>query len=323
MNNKKKCFVIMPISKTKSCTSDEWAGIFEHMIKPAVTGSKLGFDCEQAKPLTGAFIRDILDRLNRADVVIADLTDKNPNVFYELGIRHTLKNRTILIVQNIKHVPSDLRSYWVVTYEKDLTGAEKFKRRVREILREMQKNPDKPDSPVADFLGLKNIDIFAYEKSANLKKLSALITELSYDVNSIASILDSVKISEGRRKKSKREFTVSNERFSNTCLELLLSTSYVTLPQKLSTIAWETNELIKLTNNTLENWVNQTLIEEVEGKLKKVLPRLKNVLTHLLEEIAKVRADYANDNYPEPKEPIILLASPEHEELLKITQQAT
>ena len=110
MKNKKKCFVIMPVSLTKSCTEDEWTGIFEHMIKPAITGSKLGFECERAKPRTGNFIRDILDGLNRADVVIADLTDRNPNVCYELGIRHTLKNRTILIAQNIDNVPSDLQS---------------------------------------------------------------------------------------------------------------------------------------------------------------------------------------------------------------------
>ena len=145
----------MPVLDTVSCTEDEWIGIFGHMIKPAVTGIRLGYECERSKPRTGAFIRDILDGLNRADVVIADLTDRNPNVCYELGRRHTLENRTILIAQNIDDVPSDLRSYWVVTYEKDLTGADKFKRRVREILREMQRYPEKPDSPVADFIQSK------------------------------------------------------------------------------------------------------------------------------------------------------------------------
>lgn len=319
MKNKKKCFVIMPVSKTKSCTSDEWAGIFEHMIKPAVTGCKLGFDCEQAKPCTGAFIRDILDGLNRADVVIADLTDKNPNVFYELGIRHTLKNRTILIAQNIKHVPSDLRSYWVVTYKKDLTGANEFKRKVREILREMQKDPEKPDSPVADFLEVKNIYISSYEKTSNLKKLTALISELSYNLNLIDSILDTVKISEKKRKKNKREFTVSIERLSNTCLELMLSTSYVSLSQELSELTRGNNELIRLLNASLEIWANQMFTKEVEEKLKRSLPRLKDALTYLLEEITKVYLDYMNDNYIEPETPTVILASPEHEEYLKST----
>jgi len=63
MRNKKKCFVIMPISETPSCTEDEWTGVFEQMIKPAVTGSRMGFDCERAKPRTGNFIKDILTQV--------------------------------------------------------------------------------------------------------------------------------------------------------------------------------------------------------------------------------------------------------------------
>jgi len=82
----KKCFVIMPFSKTESCSQQTWTKIYEEMIKPAITGSKLGFTCERAKPRTGNLIRDILTKLNVADVVIADLTDRNPNVFYELGV---------------------------------------------------------------------------------------------------------------------------------------------------------------------------------------------------------------------------------------------
>ena len=41
MRNKKKCYVIMPFSDTDSCTEEEWTGIFEHMIKPAVEESGL------------------------------------------------------------------------------------------------------------------------------------------------------------------------------------------------------------------------------------------------------------------------------------------
>ncbi|GAI24788.1 unnamed protein product [marine sediment metagenome] len=98
MRGTRKCFVIMPVSKTCSCTKQEWTSIFNEMIRPAVTGSRLSFTCERAKPRTGSFIRDILNELNTADVVIADLTDMNPNVYYELGVRHTLRNRTILKV---------------------------------------------------------------------------------------------------------------------------------------------------------------------------------------------------------------------------------
>ncbi len=320
MNNKKKCFVIMPVSATKSCTEEEWTGIFEHMIKPAVTGSRLGFDCDRANPRTGAFIRDILDGLNRADVVIADLTDRNPNVCYELGIRHTLRNRTILTAQNIDDIPSDLQSYWVVTYEKDLTGAQQFKKTVREILREMQKAPDKPDSPVADFLQLKNIDIQAYEKSANLKKISSLISEISYNIKAVNSILTQVEENEKARQKGEMGVSYLLLRFSNTCFELLLSTLYIILSKELLEYIRWSNEFIKSINANLEVWPNRE--EEVEEKFLKHLPTFKTFLTESLKEIGVLMVDYKNDNYQEPKEPIILLASPEHEKYLKITEKA-
>ncbi|MCK4368571.1 MAG: hypothetical protein KAV68_02735 [Dehalococcoidales bacterium] len=319
MNNKKKCFVIMPVSKTKSCTEAEWTGIFEHMVKPAVTGSRLGFECERAKPRSGAFIKDILEGLNRSEVVIADLTNRNPNVCYELGIRHTLKNRTILIAQNIDDVPSDLQSYWVVVYKKDLTGASEFKKKVRDILKEMQKDPKKPDSPVADFLHLKNIDIIAYEKSENLQKLTALISELSYNITFIDNILNTVKESKELRKQDKNKFRVSNLRFCNACLELLLSTFYVKLPQNLLKDTKTTNDSIRTINARLDLWGNPVFTEDVEKRLKEDLPKFKEQLISALRRIDKIRIDYSNDNYLEPETPIILLSSPEHEEFLKAT----
>ena len=308
MNNKKKCFVIMPVSKTKSCTSDEWAGIFEHMIKPAVTGCKLGFGCEQAKPRTGAFIRDILDGLNRADVVIADLTDKNPNVFYELGIRHTLKNRTILIAQNIKHVPSDLRSYWVVTYKKDLTGANEFKKKVREILREMQKNPEKPDSPVADFLEVKNIYISSYEKSANLRKLDAFLSEISFNINEIKNTA-----------KQLAQSLPPTSRLQNTCIKLILSTRYINITADVLNDISLCARMVGWFNQQL-GFAHQSLImelDEIPKRLATAIQPIEVKFTSLLGSVALIRIDFANDNYQEPKEQVILLSTPELEKYLK------
>ena len=80
MVKKKLGFVIMPFSATKRCSTEEWTEIFENIHKPAIIGSRLGYKCERSKIRTGAFIKDILMQLNQADVVLADLTDMNPNV---------------------------------------------------------------------------------------------------------------------------------------------------------------------------------------------------------------------------------------------------
>jgi hypothetical protein len=320
MRNKKKCFVIMPVSGTTACTEDEWTGIFEQMIRPAVTGSKLGFDCKRAKPGTGNVIKDILNQVNSADVVIADLTDRNPNVFYELGVRHTLKNRTILIAQDMEHVPSDLRGYWVIIYEKNLAGIEDFRKRIREILKEMAKNPEKSDSPVADFLSERNIPLLSYGKSETLKKLTALIAEISYNMPWIERILGTVKESKELEEKKKGAVTASPVRFRNTCLELLLSTSYIMLPQQLLKQIMEVNNKIRVTNSTLDFWRQTDFKKAVEERLDNTLPELKEGLASLLREINKLRVDYVNDNYVEPRMPTIMLSSPEHQKYLEATK---
>ncbi|NPA39327.1 MAG: hypothetical protein GXO57_02645 [Thermodesulfobacteria bacterium] len=95
----------MPFSPTKSCS--DWNKVYQ-FIKDAVEGVRLGYQCERSEIRGGLIIKDILDNLYKADLVIADLTDQNPNVFYELGVRHTLSNKTILIAQDISYIPSDL-----------------------------------------------------------------------------------------------------------------------------------------------------------------------------------------------------------------------
>jgi hypothetical protein len=149
---KKKCFIIMPFSSTKSCDEEKWKDIFEHIIKPAVEECRLGYKCERSLPERENIIKSILRALAEADVVIADLTDNNPNVFYELGVRHALTNRTILIAQGPEHIPFDLSPYPTVFYGESPAKIAEFKSNIKKKLKDVSKNPERSDNPVADFL---------------------------------------------------------------------------------------------------------------------------------------------------------------------------
>lgn len=149
----KTCFVIMPISNTTSCNEDEWTEIFEELIKPAVEESGYDYQCKRAQSFYGNIIKSIIDGLNRSDIVIADLTDKNPNVFYELGVRHTLRGSTMLISQSIDDVPSDLKSYATIIYKwKRSEDRKKFKDRIKDIIHLIETDPEKGSSPIRDYL---------------------------------------------------------------------------------------------------------------------------------------------------------------------------
>ena len=218
MVKKKLCFVIMPFSATKRCSTEEWTDIFENVHKPAIIGSRLGYKCERSKIRTGAFIKDILMQLNQADVVLADLTDMNPNVFYELGVRHTLRTRTILVSQTMDDVPSDLKQYGVITYNTTPNGVTEYKKEISKILKDIRNNPDRPDNPVSDYLNLKTIVTDLSEAKTIEKKLIALVSECSYNLSVIDSAL---------RIADPENTAITSDRFRMGALELLTSTYYI------------------------------------------------------------------------------------------------
>lgn len=70
--------------------------------------------------LTVPILDKIKKYIDEADVIIADCTGRNPNVFYELGIAHTLNKKVILItMDDIREAPSDIRHYEFIRYQLD------------------------------------------------------------------------------------------------------------------------------------------------------------------------------------------------------------
>jgi hypothetical protein len=66
-----------------------------------------------------AIVQDVWTLTRRCAVVLADLTDKNANVFYELGLAHAIGKPVILVAQAMADVPSDLRAIRVLIYDKN------------------------------------------------------------------------------------------------------------------------------------------------------------------------------------------------------------
>jgi hypothetical protein len=115
------CFVVMPLTT-------QFEEIYEDIVKP--TAESLGLGCQHAGEIFGArlIMDDIWDRLERARVVVAELTGRNPNVFYEVGYAHCLdKGRVILVTQSIDDVPFDLRGFRCVEYGLGPRGLDKLR----------------------------------------------------------------------------------------------------------------------------------------------------------------------------------------------------
>ncbi len=78
---------------------------------------------------------DVWEAINSARVIIADCTERNPNVFYEIGVAHTLGRTVILITQNGSDVPFDLQAIRYIRYEYTPRGMTIFEKSLEQTLK--------------------------------------------------------------------------------------------------------------------------------------------------------------------------------------------
>jgi guanylate kinase len=123
------CFVLLPFRK-------DFPPIFDNHISAVC--DHLGITVARADGIfsTRPLMEDIREAVATARVVIADLTDHNPNVFYELGICHALGKNVILITQN-REVPSDVRHIRYLLYEYTPPGMQQFEKALELTLRKI------------------------------------------------------------------------------------------------------------------------------------------------------------------------------------------
>ena len=110
------CFVLMPFTET-------WSNrIWTLHIKPTV--ERAGMKCSRADDIfiPGIIIEDIWSAINTASIIVADLTGKNPNVFYELGLAHVIGTPTILLSQDHEIPAFDTAHYRQIKYQDNTDG---------------------------------------------------------------------------------------------------------------------------------------------------------------------------------------------------------
>jgi hypothetical protein len=145
----RQCFVIMPFSQTTEIhTEAYWTRFFETYLRPTVTN--IGYACKRSSASTSSIIKGILEQLVSSDLVLAVLTDYNPNVWYELGTRHALRSGTVMIIEKGQTLPFDIRNHGVIEYEDTIEGRAIFEQTLRDFVANCEKSAPL-DSPARDF----------------------------------------------------------------------------------------------------------------------------------------------------------------------------
>lgn len=131
------CFVVMPFALP---LGNHYSLIFEPAIKKAGMKPVRADDDIFA---TGKIMDQVWAGINAAKVLVAELTSRNPNVFYELGLAHALKKPVVLISSNENDVPFDVRHIRVIYYDvNDPFWGEKLTAKVAENILSAIKNPE-------------------------------------------------------------------------------------------------------------------------------------------------------------------------------------
>ncbi len=124
---KPTCFVIMPFAP-------EFDEVYQ-VIRETVENH--GYECIRAdqRYLSGSIIEDVLDQIERADLIVADFTGKNANVFYEAGYAKALRKPVVQIAQSVGDLPFDVRHLRTFSYNTKILGDRKLSRDLGEAIK--------------------------------------------------------------------------------------------------------------------------------------------------------------------------------------------
>ncbi len=110
----KQCFLIMPFGES-------WSEGVEDTVREIL--GKHEYNVLRADDMFGKNImEDIWQGIVQSEFVICETTGRNPNVFYELGICHTLGKETVLLSQNADDIPFDVRHLRHFIYGNNISG---------------------------------------------------------------------------------------------------------------------------------------------------------------------------------------------------------
>ena len=136
-----KCFVISPFGGW-------FDSYYSAILQPAIEAANLTPCRADDLYRPSSIIHDIWRFVSQATVLLADLTGKNPNVLYELGLAHAIGKPVVMITQDLDDVPFDLRNLRVITYEmRDPSWASLLAESITHSLKEVMAEPESAVPP--------------------------------------------------------------------------------------------------------------------------------------------------------------------------------
>ncbi|WP_431292120.1 hypothetical protein [Pedobacter sp. P26] len=140
------CFIITPIGAAGSDTFVKAMGLIDAVIEPVLAENKMKALPANRMDDLGSINKQLIKRIVEDRLVIANLTGLNPNVMYELAIRHAARKPVIIMAEQGTRLPFDITDQRTIFYSDTLSGVEQAKSELRNkiVFALADENPDNP-----------------------------------------------------------------------------------------------------------------------------------------------------------------------------------
>jgi hypothetical protein len=190
MDHSRVCFVISPIGDSESDTRKRSDQILKHLICPVceIAGYKPVRADQISEP--GIITTQVIQHIIDDPMVIADLTGRNPNVFYELAIRHALRKPYVQIIQRGERIPFDVSAIRTVEVDHhDLDSVEVAKAEILKQIESLEARGGAVDSPISVAVDLELLRRSGKPEERQLGEVLAAVAELGGGIASLAKRL--------------------------------------------------------------------------------------------------------------------------------------
>lgn len=262
------CFVIMPISECEGYENDHFTHVYENIIKPAIENTEFTPVRADEVKETNFIHLDILRKLVDAPIAVCDLSARNPNVLFELGIRQAFDKPVVLIQEKGTPKIFDIAPLRYLEYSKEMKYHDvlKSQKELTEVIN-ATKAAEGDSGNINSIVRLMALSSPASIPTLDKNNKEALALDVvNSQINQLRNMIEAL-IFDGRRGGTRKNSIVAIEydRIANKLEKL--STSKIS---DIKMIDYEFHKLMKETDVLLMNCDNESDIRMIKYLMDRI-----------------------------------------------------